>query len=130
MRIKKKSKTIEFVCCGSYDNNLISKSIQSATPEEASILFEKEFSVKPTNVHGPFYRKRAAAEVIDNSREIQFSGKRIKGIYREWFIVGSILKVPQNSALLLFDKRVDGKAVAKPQGTIIVKIEEIQARND
>lgn len=121
---KKGPRQIEFVCCALVDGRSVSKSIEVDSSEEAICLFQKEFNVEPENIHGPYYRKRAG--VLDNSREIEFSGERIKAIYRDWVVIASILKHPKNSAYLLFDKRVDGKKAPKPSGTFIIKMEEIK----
>lgn len=117
-------KPIEFVCCALNNNKLISQSIIAASSEEAVSLFQKEFGCQPDNIHGPYIRKYSG--VLNNTREIEFSDKRFKGIYKDWIVMATVLKYPENSAYLLFDKRVDGKKMAKPSGTYIIKLEEIK----
>ena len=119
---KKGPRPIEYVCCTIDNNKLISKSMEASSSEEAMKQFELEFGKEPDNIHGPFHRKREG--VLDNTREIEFSGERIKAVYKDWFVIASILNYPKNSAYLLFDKRTDGKKMPKPSGTFIIKLEE------
>lgn len=121
---KRGSRPTEFVCCALIDGRIISKSIEAETSEEAIGLFKSEFGIQPENLHGPYYRKRGG--ILETSREIEFSNERKKGIYRDWYVIASILNYPENSAYLLFDKRVDGKKVPKPTGTFIIKLDELK----
>lgn len=121
---KKGPRPIEYVCSGLVNSKSVSKSIVSNTSEDAIKQFQTEFGQEPDNVHGPYHRKREG--VLDNTRQIEFSGERIKAIYKDWHVIASILNYPKNSAYLLFDKRVDGKKSPKPAGTFIIKLEEIK----
>lgn len=121
---KKGPRPTDYVCCAVQEGKLLSKSIESETSEQAIDLFTDEFGVKPDNIYGPYYRKRDT--VLDNTREIEFTGISKKAIYKDWYVIASILKFPKDTAYLLFDKRVDGKKVPKPSGTFIIKLDEMK----
>lgn len=121
---KKGPRQTVYVCCSVIDGKLISKMIESDNSEDAMLVFFKDNNVKAQVVHGPFFIKRAG--VMDNTREVVFSGSSKRAIYKEWHVNALLLKDPENSAYLLFDRRVDGKKIPKPTGTFVVHVDELR----
>lgn len=115
---------IVFVCSSAKDSQVISKIVQAETSEDALKLFEDEFQIKAQIVQGPFYKKKVG--VLNTTRNVQFANKSKKAIYNDWIVNALLLKEPENSAFLLFEKRVDGKQMSKPKGTFIVKIDDLR----
>lgn len=112
-----------FVCCG----NGMSQTIEAATVEEAKIKFEQDNKITATDCHGPFTTKKTSAKV--EYTNVVFSGESKNAIYNDWYVKALLTKEPHNCAYLLFDKRVDGKKMPKPQGSIIVKIDYLKDMN-
>lgn len=121
---KKGPRQTVYVCSALSENKIISKLLEADNSEEAMKSFELENGVKAQIIHGPFFMKRAG--VLDNTREIKFTGSSKRGIYKEWIVNALLLKEPENNAYLLFDKRVDGKKMPKPTGTFVVHVDELR----
>lgn len=121
---KKGPRPTVYVCIAVLENKIISRMIESANSEDAMKNFEIENEIKAQIVHGPFFMKRVG--VLDNTREIKFTGTSKRGIYKDWIVNALFLKDPENSAYLLFDKRVDGRKMPKPTGTFVVHIDELR----
>lgn len=121
---KKGPRTTVYVCCALSENKIISKTVEADNSEEAMNTFEIDNGVKAQIIHGPFFQKRAG--VLDNTREIKFTGTSKRGIYKDWIVNALLLKDPVNSAYLLFDKRVDGRKMPKPTGTFVIQVDELR----
>jgi hypothetical protein len=120
--IKNIRKTI-FVCSCISNNQLINKSIEANSQEEASSLFFQEFSIKPQEILGPFYKKK---NIIKKYNTIQFSNQTKKVIYKNWLVNAFILNQPKDHAYLIFLKNKD-KNIPIPK-TIIVPLSELIER--
>ena len=120
---KRHEKTV-FVCCGSLDEKVISKTIEANTQEEAKCLFEKEFLTVAIDCHGPFTQKKIIEKI--SYTNVKLSGESKSLIYNNWFVKALFTNEPQDCAYLIFDRRVDGKKMPKPQETIIVKKEHLK----
>lgn len=115
---------IVYVCSGIANNKLVSHTVEAVSTTEAVSLFEVEYNAKAQSVHGPFYPKRIG--VLDNTRNIQFSGQSEIATYNGWIVNALHLKDPENCAYLLFDRRADNKKMPKPIGTFIVKLDDLR----
>ncbi len=125
--MNRKSRQVVFVCCGLVSGVIVSNTIEAETLEEAQKKFEKENKVKAEGCHGPFYVKKIP--IKEECNNVQFLGESRKAIYNNWYVTALLTSEPPNCAYLLFDRRVDGKKMPRPNGTIIVKkdyLEEIK----
>ncbi len=125
--MNRKPRKVVFVCCGLVEGAVISNTIEADSPEEAQKKFEDETKAKAEGCHGPFYAKKIA--IKEECNNVQFSGESQKAIYNNWYVTALLTSEPRNCAYLLFDRRVDGKKMPRPSGTIIVKkdyLEEIK----
>lgn len=122
--MQRKSKIITFVCSAIKNNILLSKMIDAPTVEDSCFIFEKEFEIKPHIVYGPFYKKKTG--ILNKNFDIKFKfGPNKHGIHNGWHITAMPLINPPDSAYLLYNKRVDGQRLAKPNA-IVIKMKEIQ----
>lgn len=122
--MRRKSRTVIFVCSAVKDNQIISKMIESQTVEESYSIFEKDHGIKPQAVLGPFYKKKTG--VLEKNFDIKFKfGQNKQGTYNGWEVTGMPLLNPPDSVYLLYNRRVDGQRAQKPQA-MIVKLKEIQ----
>jgi hypothetical protein len=128
LKRKKRTRPIFFVCAGLNDTNeLKTKAIQAASVEEAVNLFNTQFGFKPKDVLGPFHKKQT--KVLANTIAIKMSARWENAEYNGWNVKANILKEPPNQAFLLFNSRIDGQIAQKPQGTIIVPIQDLRLLN-
>lgn len=123
------SRKIFYVCSGVVEGALVSQTIEASSPEEASIIFQKEKMIVPQSVQGPFYQKKEKIRITP-TEEVTFTSQSIKSIFGDWYVTALLTKNPENCAYLLFDRRVDGKRLPKPKGTYIVKLENLRNYNE
>jgi hypothetical protein len=121
---RKGARQLVFVCANIIDGELITKIIPAATTLEAKELFAKQYSVEPKEILGPFFKKKA--QIIENTRVLKFSNQTKKAIYGDWEVNAFLLIEPADSAFLVFNKRVDGKKVPFPKGTITAPVTELR----
>lgn len=122
--MRRKARTVIYVCSAIKDTNLISKMIESQSIEDSCSFFEKENGIKPQVVYGPFYKKKTST--LDKNFDIKFKfGQNKQGIYNGWHVTAMPLASPEDSAYLLYNKRVDGQKIQKPTA-MVVKLKEIQ----
>lgn len=121
---KKGPREIVFVCAAVKNGELISKIISAACQNDALKFFKDEFQINVEQVYGPFHKKRS--QVIETTRELKFANETKKAIYNEWHVNAYMLKEPENQAFLVFTKRIDGKKMPSPKGTITVPISELR----
>lgn len=121
---KKGPRPTVYFCASAVDNKIISKMIEADNSEIAIKTFEVETGIKVQVIHGPCFMKRAG--ILDNTRDIKFAGSSKRCIYKDWVVNALLLKNPENSAYLLFDKRVDEKKMPKPTGTFVVHLDELR----
>ena len=122
---KRGPRPVVFVCIAGNGNVFVSKVIQATSQDEAARLFLEQTNLEMKTIHGPFRPKRA--QVIENTRTLRFSDKKQqKAIYNDWEVNVLFLKEPEDNAYLIFLKRVDGKKVPSPKGTIIVPISDLR----
>jgi len=122
---KRLARPIYFVCASaSKQGDLIIKTIASSSPKEAMDIFEKEFSVPPQEVLGPFYKKRT--QILETTRTLKFTNQNKKAIYNGWIVNAFMLKEPADQAFLIFVKREDGKKIPLPTGTITAPISDLR----
>jgi hypothetical protein len=115
---------IVFVCAAIKDNNLIQEEIVATVLEEAYDIFEKNYNIKPQIVQGPYYRKKLGK--LNKDFDIRFKfGENLHGIYDGWEITAMPLINPANSVFVLFDRRVNGELMKKPQ-SIVLRMDEIE----
>ena len=116
---------IVFVCSAIQNNlNLISEIIPASSIQEASKLFEDKFFIKPKNILGPFIKKKTPQ--IEVNTPIKFDGLPKQAIYNGWLVNAFLLKVPEDTAFLIFLKPVDNDNPAPPKGTTIVPIIDLR----
>lgn len=115
---------IVFVCASAADGELNVKMIPASSPSEATELFFKQFGHNPTEVLGPFYKKRT--QVIEETRVLIFTNQTKKAVYNDWVVNAFILKEPENQAYLVFIRKVDGKKAPLPKGTITAPISDLR----
>ena len=114
-----------FVCASvSGEGNLITQIITASTPDEASQLFSTQYAMVPSEILGPFFRKRTL--VLENTRTLKFTNQSKNAVYNDWLVNAFFLKEPENQAYLVFLKRVDGKKLTAPKGVITVPISELR----
>lgn len=122
--MRQRARPIIYVCSAVKDGELLSKMVESKNVEESYALFEKENGIKPQIVLGPFYKKRTS--VLDKNCNIQFKPNQSKrGVYNGWHVTVIPLSNPADSVYLLYDRRVDGQKLPKPNLNI-VKIKELE----
>jgi hypothetical protein len=115
-----------FVCSSFNANQLISHTVEASSMDDAASIFAEKYRVKAQSIHGPFRHKKIKADSIDNAINMQFAGQTKTAIYNGWLVSALLLKMPENSAYLLFDRRVDGKKLSKPTRNVIVKLDDLQ----
>ena len=120
---RRTKRPIFYICNAIQNNILISQKIEAQSLDEALGIFEKEFKIKAQNFHGPFAYRRDRSL---GSREIVFGTRSINAIFNDWKVKAILLKNPPDCAFLLFQERVDGKKVARPKGTFIIKCEDLK----
>lgn len=125
---KRRTRQVYFACAAlSEDSQLLSELIPAATVNEASDIFVEKFKVKPKSVLGPLYKKKT--QVLDNTVSIMFTQKSKLAEYNGWVVNAQILKMPEHHAYLLFNRRIDGKNLPKPQGSVVVPIHDLRFIN-
>jgi len=120
----RRTRPIFFVCCAATSDGLIAKSIQATGVGEAIEAFKAEFDVAPQQSFGPFYKKRT--QIMEKTRELKFTSQIKKAVYNDWLVNAFFLKIPEDHAYLVFVKRMDGKKLPIPKGTITVPISELR----
>ena len=114
-----------FVCAAiSMDGKLLTRIIAAETPKEASELFLQETIIQAKEVLGPFFKKRT--QIIENTRVLKFTAQQKRAIYDNWIVDAFMLQEPVDQAYLVFIKRVDGKKLPPPKGTITVPISDLR----
>ncbi|HEY5267690.1 MAG TPA: hypothetical protein VII94_00985 [Candidatus Saccharimonadales bacterium] len=118
---------VVFVCISDNPdkpNDFLSKVIRAVSQEEAASLFLEQTKVKVKTIHGPFRPKRA--QVIENTRTIKFADQQHKAVYNDWEVNAFMLKKPEDSAYLVFIKRVDGNIQQPIPKSIVVSVSELR----
>lgn len=122
--LRKGPRQTVFVCASIIEGTLVTEIIPAPSPSEASQKFNDKHTHLPTNVLGPFYKKRA--QIIENTRALEFTNQNKKAIYNDWVVTAFLLKEPANQAYLVFIKRVDDKKLPIPKGTITVPVSDLR----
>lgn len=118
------SRPIFYVCATVKEGELITKLIQATSPGEAASFFEKEYSIKPKEVMGPFHKKKT--QILETTRNLKFSSETKRAIYHDWEVNAMLLKEPEDHAYLVFIKRVDDKKQPAPKGTVVVPVFDLR----
>ncbi len=113
-----------FVCATIVEGELVTEIISATSPSEATQKFTDKVSFEPQTVLGPFFKKRA--QIIENTRVLQFTNQTKKAVYNDWMVNAFLLKEPVDQAYLVFINRVDGKKLPIPKGTITVPISDLR----
>ena len=113
-----------YVCATIVEGELVTEIIPAASPSEATQKFTDKISSEPQTVLGPFFKKRA--QIIENTRVLQFTNQTKKAVYNDWLVNAFLLKDPVDQAYLVFMNRVDGKKLPIPKGTITVPISDLR----
>lgn len=113
-----------FVCAAIVDGELVAETISGDSPSDATTKFTEKFSTSPQTIHGPFFKKRA--QIIENTRTLSFTNQTKKAVYNDWMVNAFFLKDPPDQAYLVFIKRIDGKKLPIPRGTITVPISDLR----
>lgn len=122
---RRTSRPIYFVCAAATpEGDLIARTIQATALGDAIESFKKEFDLAPQQSFGPFYKKRT--QIIEKTRELKFTNECKKAIYNDWLVNAFFLKMPADQAYLVFVKRMDGKKLPIPKGTITVPVSELR----
>ena len=102
----------------------ITKTILASSTEEASNLFLSEYKVLPSEVLGPFLKKKT--KIIETKKELKFTNQSRKAVYNDWVVNAFLLLEPTDHAYLVFLKRNDDKKIPSPKGVIIVPINDLR----
>lgn len=121
------SLNVWWVCCSQVQGVLVSETLEANSLDEASKAFEVKYNQKPRFIHGPFLKKRSKSAITNTSFKITNQIKKAE--YDGWLVNCVILKEPNDSALLTFISRLDGKKGPSP-GTMIVPINELRIINE
>lgn len=123
---RRQAREIVFVCSSISNNGeLISQIIIGTTPAEASTLFLEQNQVSVQTVLGPFYKKKT--QILETTRSLQFASPEFKKAeYNGWLVNAFMLVEPADQAYLIFLKRLDGKKIPMPKGTIIAPISDLR----
>ena len=114
-----------FVCVAiSDETELLTCVIAADSPKESADLFFQQTGYQPTEVLGPFFKKRT--QVIENTRILKFTTQQRRAIHMGWIVDAFMLQEPVDHAYLVFIKRVDDKKLPSPKGTIIVPISDLR----
>lgn len=115
-----------FFDCVSIGQNgeLIAESIEATSQTDASSIFDKKYCHIPKIILGPWFKKRA--QVLESTIVLKFSNKTKKAIYNDWIVNAFLLEEPVDQAYLVFVKRIDGKKIPFPKGTITVPISDLR----
>lgn len=100
-----------------------SKQIQASSQEEAISLFFEMTGLKVEVIHGPLRPKRK--QVLENTRELVFANEQKRTVYNGCEVNAIFLKKPENCALVIFLKRVDGQKTPLPKGNMVVPLSEL-----
>ncbi len=122
--VRKGPRQTVFVCASIAEGTLVTEIIPANSPSDATQKFTDKYSHAPLTVLGPFFKKRA--QVIENTRTLQFTNQTKKAIYNDWVVNAFLLKEPVDQAYLVFIKRVDDKKIPTPKGTITVPISDLR----
>lgn len=114
-----------FVCSGIDSNKLISEVICAKSSIEASSIFIEKYKINAQEIFGPFYKKNSK-DIFIKTSALKFSSQNIKAQYKNWIVNAIVLKEPPDHAYLLFNRRIDGKDLPSPKGTIVVPISELR----
>jgi hypothetical protein len=98
--------------------------VEAGTPADASDNFIKEFTVKPDEILGPFFKKKPP--LVESTANLIFTNQTKNAVYNDWLVTAFLLKEPAETAFLVFLKRLDGKKVPLPTGTITVPIHDLR----
>jgi hypothetical protein len=119
MRRRRRAKRpILFVCSAILNKTLISEVLEAPEKKVAQRIFEEKFQIAPTFIFGPFFKKRIFIEPIPCT-DLVLSGEVKKAEFNGWLVRANILKNPPNCAFLLFESRIDGKKMSKPQNKVV-----------
>lgn len=121
---RREARPIFYVCAALIDQKLILKTIQGITQQEAMDQFASQYGTQPTEVQGPFYKKRF--QVLETTRELKFTSQVKKAVFNGWIVNAFTLIEPADQVFLVFIKRIDGKKMASPKGTITVPLSQIK----
>jgi hypothetical protein len=119
----RKMRPTYFVCASVSNGQLLTKTVCASTPNQASEFFQKENFQPPQQVLGPFYKKRSP--IKDAILILKFSSETKRAHYNDWLVSAILLTEPVDQAYLIFIKRLDGKKISPPQGTITVPISQL-----
>jgi len=120
-----RKKTVYVASSIDKSGTLLNKVIQAESIEEAKKIFINETSISPKEIFGPFYEKNKTTY----SKELKFSNKTKKAIFRDWIVNAFLLEDPKDHAYLIFIKRVDDKKDSPPSGIITVPISDLRIIN-
>lgn len=123
MRRPRRPKPIFYICDAIRDGQLLSQRIEAKSLDEAIGIFAREYGIRPQIFHGPFSARR---DRNLGTKEIVFTTTSLSAIYNDWKVKAILLSSPSNCAYLFFQSRVDGKIAPRPQGTFIVKCEDLK----
>lgn len=120
MRGKRRAKrSIFFVSSAIVKEKLVSELLEAEDRKTAEQKFEEKFQTSPTFLFGPFFKKRIFQPLLPNT-DLILSGETKKAIFNGWFVSANILKNPPNSAFLIFESRLDGKKMSRPQNRVVL----------
>jgi hypothetical protein len=123
--MSRRKRSIYFVLSAAIDGVLASKTIEADLLSDAIELFEKEFSVKPQQTFGPFYKKRTRVPM--KATKISLSKNSVKEAeYNGWQVNAFLLDDPKDHAYLVFIRRLDNSNTQKPSGHFTVPISELR----
>jgi hypothetical protein len=121
---RRNARPIFFVCAGMVDQKMVVITIQGINQQEAIDKFIQDYGMHPTEVLGPFYKKRL--QITKTEQTIKLTNQIKKAIYNGWIVNAFLLLEPADHAFLVFIKRQDGKKMPSPSGTITVPLSHLK----
>lgn len=107
---------IYFVCLAISDGEIISVCLNCETKENAISAFEKQFSIKPKKIYGPFFKKRIKKQ--KEEAVFKFSGKSQICVYEDW-IVNAVFMEDESKAFLFYKENMNNPNACKPKSHVV-----------
>lgn len=109
-------KTI-YICAGIKNNELCFLETEALSKQDAISNYILKYNEEPKEVSGPFlFRRENSKRKLTN---IKFSNKSFSGIYNGWRVIANELTFPNSYVFLLYDSRVDGLKLKKPENEMV-----------
>ncbi len=115
-------KPIFYVCAAVVQEKLLMESIIALSEKEASSMYKEKYGVIPSQIEGPFLRKKV--HIDPDPINLKFNGIVKSAIYQDWRVNAFFLEDPKDYAFLVFLKNLNNKESSK--NTTIVPITDLR----